>query len=192
MLCFSPAFVKTKILDGLKRLVSGLAALLVLYLLFALFLSVLHPRFFYHLLYPGAHVSGTVCLTVDGERVPLKAEDFTNQTGEDKFGRRLRVRPRADGSAKIAWRAGSYGSYNCSLRVPGLDEPIQLGVYQYNNWNVCRFELEILVDREAGTVEYRCHTRTLNEDAHFVDEMIPEESCHSSLDEPLRFAMLSV
>jgi hypothetical protein len=184
--------VKKKITEGLRRLVPGLAALLVLYLLFALFLTAIHPRFFYHLLYPGAHVSGTVCLTVDGARVPLRAEDFTNQTHEYMFGRRLRVRPRADGSAKITWRAGDYGPYACSLRVPGLDEPIHLEVYQYNNWNVCRFELEILVDREAGTVEYRCHTRTLNEDAHFVDEMIPEEYCHGRLDEPLRFAMLSV
>ena len=93
--------------EWLKRMGIALAALLILYLLFALSLTLVHPRFFYHLLYFGDHVSGTVRLVVDGETVPLDAEDFQNLTGERMWGHRLRVRSRIDGSVRIAYRAGS-------------------------------------------------------------------------------------
>ena len=178
--------------DWLKRMGIALGMLLALYLLFALLLTLIHPRFFYHLLYPGDHVSGTVRLVVDGETVPLDPEDFTDRTGEGMRGSRLRVRPRADGSVRIAYRAGDYGPYRVSLCSEALEQPLTLTVYQYNSWNVCRFELEILVDREAGTIEYRCQTRTLNEQAHFVEEHRPEDVYHDRLDEPRGFSILRV
>ena len=141
--------------DWLKRMGIALGMLLALYLLFALLLTLIHPRFFYHLLYPGDHVSGTVRLVVDGETVPLDPEDFTDRTGEGMRGSRLRVRPRADGSVRIAYRAGDYGPYRVSLCSEALEQPLTLTVYQYNSWNVCgddRVSLSNPDPQRAGTL----------------------------------------
>ena len=186
--------MKAFLFRALKKAGAILAGFLAFLFLTALFLSICSRPWYYRLLYFGDRVSGTVRLVVDGETVPLEKEDFQNLTAaEEKLGSKLKVRPQRDGGARVSFRAGSYGSYCFSLRIEGADEPLELTAYQYNWWNVCRFDLEIRVDRAAGTVEYSCNTRTLSEEGRFRTEYIPEEACRGSLeDRPLKFCMLSV
>ncbi|MBR5344054.1 MAG: hypothetical protein IK149_09170 [Oscillospiraceae bacterium] len=162
-------------------------AVVILLLLGSLYL--LSRPWYYRLGYFGARISGTVRVEMDGEVYDLRAEDFsTVKTG--RWEGRLSVREKADGSARVAIRAVDYGSYGFYLKLDGLEQPIWISSYQYNWWNVTRFELLIRVDSAAGTICFESAAEDLDEDGRWRQEP-HSETLDLSSDE-LVYCMVSV
>ena len=162
-------------------------AVVILLLLGSLYL--LSRPWYYRLGYFGRRVSGTVRVEVDGEPYDLRAEDFSI-VKKGLWGERMSVREKSDGSARVAIKAGDYGSYGFYLRLDGLEQPIRIMSYQYNWWNVTRFELLIRVDRAAGTIYIESAAEDLDESGRWRPEPHSETLDLSS--DKLDYFMVSV
>ena len=166
-----------------------LLIVVALLLLLELALFLLARPWYYRLGYFGRRVSGTVRVEVDGEPYDLRAEDFSI-VKKGLWGERMSVREKSDGSARVAIKAGDYGSYGFYLRLDGLEQPIRIMSYQYNWWNVTRFELLIRVDRAAGTIYIESAAEDLDESGRWRPE--PHSETLDLFSDKLDYFMVSV
>lgn len=132
-------------------------------------LCLLSRPWYYRLGYFGRRVSGTVRVEIDEKPYDLRAGDFS-LAEQGLQGERLSVSEEGDGSVRLAIKAGDYGGYGFYLKLDGLEQPIEVISYQYNWWNVTRFELLIRVDRAAGTISFESEAEDLDEDGRWRSE----------------------
>lgn len=130
----------------------GTAIVLTILLLFMIVLRFLTPGIYYRF-YFGDRIKGTVTVMIDGEpAVILKDSLSDSQT-------------RAEGNVlHISARANAYGSYPFSFSVEELpDITFHFYSFQFNWWNVTRFDLRYNVNTEERIVEYRAEHTELEE-----------------------------
>ncbi len=156
-------------MSWLKRAVPILLKAAAVLLFLIVLLCLLSRPWYYRLGYFGPRISGTVTVEMDGEVYALRAEDFSIQD-QPLSGNRLTVGENADGSAAVSLRAGDHGRYAFTLKLDGLDRPLLINCYQYNWWNVTRFELLIRIDRASGMVYFESAAEDLGEDGHWRSE----------------------
>lgn len=176
-------------MNKLKRIVLTLAKIALAGLLLLGILFAVSRPMYYRLGFFGKRISGTVRVEIDGAVYDLEAEDF-RIIPSVTIGNRLSVREQADGSARVAIKAGNYGKYAFSLQLEGLDRPIRIISYQFNWWNVTRFDLQIRVDRAAGTVSFESEAEVLDENGRWSSE--PHAATLNLSDERLEFRVVSV
>ena len=176
-------------MSRLSRLALTLAKIAVACLLLLGILFAAARPWYYRLGYFGGRVSGTVSVEMDGARYDLRAEDFSI-VKNGHWGERMSVREKPDGSARVAIKAGDYGSYGFYLRLEGLEQPIRIMSYQYNWWNVTRFELLIRVDRPAGKIYIESAAEDLDENGHWRSE--PHAETLDLSDQELTYLIVSV
>ena len=176
-------------MSRLSRFALTLAKIAVACLLLLGILFAAARPWYYRLGYFGRRVSGTVRVEVDGEPYDLRAEDFSI-VKKGLWGERMSVREKSDGSARVAIKAGDYGSYGFFLRLEGLEQPIRIGSYQYNWWNVTRIELLIRVDRAAGTIYIESAAEDLDESGRWRPE--PHSETLDLFSDKLDYFMVSV
>ena len=153
----------------LRRAARTLLKIAAVILLLLGLLCLLSRPWYYRLGYFGRRVSGTVRVEMDGEPYDLRAGDFSI-VKNGHSGERMSVREKADGSARVAIKAGDYGLYGFYLKLDGLEQPIKVMSYQYNWWNVTRFDLTIRIDRAAGTISFESAADDLAENGRWRSE----------------------
>lgn len=137
------------------------AALLLAGLVFLLF------RPLYYRFYPFDRITGTLRITVDGEEYALKAGDVTGRLDASEIA--VGFRNGADG-AEISIRGGEYGPYSLLIQVDGVSIPMEAVVYQSNWWNVVKFDLDISIDRAAGTITFTSSAKVVNAGSRRITE----------------------
>lgn len=130
--------------------------IIALFLAAAIFISgILYLFFkptFYHFLYPFDRITGTIHVTMDEEKYNLKSDDVIGQY-EFKDEINVKVSNDADG-LRTSIHGGEYGPYSLTIHINGLNDPIKAVIYQYNWWNVTKFNLDISIDSAAGTITF--------------------------------------
>ena len=107
---------------------------------------------FYHFLYPFDRITGTIHVTMNGEKYNLKSDDVTGQyESNDEIN--VKARKETDG-LNISVHGGEYGPYSLVIHIDGLNEPIQARIYQYNWWNVTSFNLDITIDSAEESIKF--------------------------------------
>ncbi len=125
-------------------------------LAFAVFVSgilyLFFKPFYYHFFYPFDRITGTIHVTMNGETYNLKSDDVSGQYDfEDEIN--VRVRKDADG-LRTAVHGGEYGPYSLIIHIDGLNAPLQAVIYQYDRWNVTKFNLDISIDSEEESITF--------------------------------------
>lgn len=138
-----------------------------------------------HRFYPFDRITGTVRVTVDGEKYDLKAGNVTGWHDEREEVE-VELRETADG-AKLSMHGGEYGPYVLVFHINGTDLPLEAVVYQYNWYNVTEFELDISIDTAAETV-------TFSSSAEVVTDSVTEEHTTTAAfsDDPRWHSIVSV
>ena len=113
-------------------------------------------RPFYYRLYTGDRIKGNISVTVDNEMINLNMADIHVC---DKWN--------VQGwNASVAVKGGEYGGYAIAVDIPEVERSVTVKCYQYNWWNVVRFDIEILVDTQENLVTYYGEYSTLEENGH--------------------------
>jgi len=119
----------------------------------------------YYRLYPWDRISGTVHVTIDGRAYELKPESFGGYIyGGDDVPKPMNINISNDGSAEIGIKGGGYGDYSTELRTASPEIMIGMGTFQFNWWNVERFDLYVDIDTVNGTVRYSGERSFIAED----------------------------
>ena len=135
-------------------------------------LRALLPSLYYRM-YLGDRITGTVTVSVDGEPYALQYRSVSADQS-NPIGGIPRIRLNGDGSARIMLRAGEYGGYGFLLTVDSVEAPLHICAYQYNWWNVVRFDLHVSVDIAAQTVTLESSAQTLRDNGKWRTETVCE------------------
>ena len=147
-----------------KKWLIGLGLVLSLVLLLGSCNYFFARPMYYRLFYPWDRVTGTVQVELDGEPAAFTVEGET-----------LRSPIRGEGSARISDHANDYDVYAYTIRIDGVEQPIELSLLKWN-WKVIRFDVRIIVDRSAGTVTYTGSVRETNDQGEFFERNVYEEA----------------
>ena len=96
---------------------------------------------YYRLFYFGDRITGTVSVMIDGEKYELKAIDLSASHDNEK-------------DMKIEFQNGADAAV----------------IYQYNWYNVSRFDLDVSIDHEAGTITMSSTAQVLSENGEWSQE----------------------
>ena len=151
-------------MSKLKKWLIGLGLVLSLVLLLGSCNYLFVRPMYYRLFYPWDRVTGTVQVELDGEPAAFTVEGET-----------LRSPIRGEGSARISDHANDYDVYAYTIRIDGVEQPIELSLLKWN-WKVIRFDVRIIVDRAAGTVTYTGSVRETNDQGEFFERNVYEEA----------------
>ena len=90
-----------------------------------------------------------------------------------------------NGALRVRIHGGDKASYGFTLEIDGVDQPIHIGTFHYNWWDVTQFDIAVSVDTQANTVTFRCAAKVIGSDG----EWIPVEDSETvSLSDPeIRF-----
>ncbi len=141
------------------KTVKIIATVAVVLLLAGISWIVLFPLYCRYL-FSSNRITGTIFVTVDGEKYDLKDGDVTGLYENSDIGVELSNMP--DG-ARVSTLGGDYGPYTLSIHIEGMDTPLTVVVYQYNWWNVTEFDLTVSVDTSAGKISIKSKAKVLNE-----------------------------
>ena len=144
MKAFKKSIIIIALILAVAVLVSG-----ILYLFF--------KPVFYHFLFPFDRITGTIHVTMNEEKYNLKKDDVIGQC-DFKDAINVKAREDADG-LKISIHGGEYGPYSLAIHIDGLNEPIIAVIYQYNWWNVSKFNLDISIDNAAETITFASNAK---------------------------------
>ena len=123
---------------------------------------------YYRVFYFGDRISGTASVTIDGEAYELKTDDISAIHGSSK---EIKARFRSEANAAaISIHGGEYGPYTLIVHIDGIDLPLEAVIYQYNWYNVSRFDLHITIDREAETITLSSTANVLSENGEWSTE----------------------
>ncbi|GFI55661.1 hypothetical protein IMSAG013_00711 [Clostridiales bacterium] len=145
-----------------KRLVIILAAFAAVITVCLAFFILYKPS--YYRLYADDRIKGEITVSIDGQSAQFDEErtrKYFNYEG-DFF--------TEDYTATISLKAGDYGPYDFSVYVVGLDQPLQLSVWQLNWWNVKTFRLDVSMDIAKRIAHITCFTTNISEDEHVYEE----------------------
>lgn len=155
-------------MSTVKKATKIIAVILAVILLLAgisyLFLKPLYYRFFYF----GDRITGTISVTIDGEKYDLKGSDlFATHDNEKDI--KIGFRNQEDAAA-ISIHGGEYGPYRLMIQIDGIDSPLEAVIYQYNWYNVSKFDLDISIDRAAETITFSSTAQVFNETGELSKE----------------------
>ena len=150
-----------------KRRIKIIAILLAAALLIGGITYFFFKPVYYRFFYLGDRIRGTVRVTVDGERYELKSSDVSAFFVEQKVD--FSFQDGEDGTA-LSIHAGEYGPYWLTIRVDGLDAPLEAMFYQYNWYNVSKYDLDIAIDSASETITFTSTAQVLNEVGKFRSE----------------------
>lgn len=141
-----------------------LAVILLLAGISYLFLKPLYYRLFYF----GDRITGTVSVMIDGEKYELKAIDLSAAHDNEKD-MKIEFQNGADAAA-ISVHGGEYGPYTLTFHIDGVEFPLEAVIYQYNWYNVSKFDLDVSIDHEAGTITMSSTAQVLSENGEWSQE----------------------
>lgn len=144
-------------MKAFKKSIKIIAVILAVALLVSGILYLFFKPVFYHFLYPFDRITGTIHVTMNGEKYQLKSNDVIGQC-DFKVEINVKARKDADG-LKTSIHGGKYGPYLLAIHIDGLDEPLKAVIYQYNWWNVTEFKLDISIDSAAETITFTSTAR---------------------------------
>ena len=139
-------------MKALKKSIIIIAVIFAVAVLASVILYFFFKPVFYHFLYPFDRITGIVHVTMDGEKYNLISDDVIGQY-EFKDEINVKVSNDADG-LRTSIHGGEYGPYSLTIYIDGYNDPIEVGIYQYNWWNVTKFDLDISIDSEAATITF--------------------------------------
>jgi hypothetical protein len=155
-------------MSAVKKATKIITVILAVILLFAgisyLFLKPLYYRFFYF----GDRITGTISVTTDGEKYDLKASDLS-ATHDNEKDIKIGFRNEADAAA-IAIHGGEYGPYTLMIHIDGIDFPLEAVIYQYNWYNISKFDLDVSIDHETETITFSSTAQVLSENGELDTE----------------------
>lgn len=155
-------------MSTVKKATKIIAVILAVILLLAgisyLFLKPLYYRFFYF----GDRITGTISVTIDGEKYDLKGSDlFATHDNEKDI--KIGFRNQEDAAA-ISIHGGEYGPYRLMIQIDGIDSPLEAVIYQYNWYNVSKFDLDVSIDHETETITFSSTAQVLSENGELDTE----------------------
>ncbi len=129
----------------------------------------------YYRVYPWDRITGTIHVTIDGEEYELKNSEITaSYTGHGKkVGNGYN---NSDDGTKVSMHGGDYGPYSFFIRIEEVDSLIEAVVYQYNSWNVTKFDLDISIDHTTDKITVTSTAQVLNEEAQWTTQERKTES----------------
>ena len=136
-------------------------------LLFVLICFLFFKPLYYRIFYPWNRITGTIGITIDGEKYDLKDGDVSGSHENADVGIGFK---KSGSGAKVSIRGGDYGPYTLMTNVEGLDKPLEVVIFQYNWWNVAEFDLSVAIDRAADNITFTSSAQVLNEDGKKVTE----------------------
>ena len=146
-----------------RQILKGTAATVLIFLVIGM-VVIYFCKPVYYRLYPWDRISGTVHVTMDGRAYELKPDSFGEYIYEGDAPKPMNISILNDGSAEIGIKGGGYGEYSTELRIASPEIRIGLGTFQFNWWNVERFDLYIDIDTVNGTVRYSGEKSFIAED----------------------------
>ena len=155
-------------MSAVKKATKIIAVILAVILLLAgisyLFLKPPYYRFFYL----GDRITGTISVTIDGEKYDLKAGDLSAIHG-NKEEIKIGFHKEADATA-ISIHAGEYGPYRLIIHIDGIEFPLEAVIYQYNWYNISKFDLDVSIDHETETITFSSTAQVLSENGELDTE----------------------
>ena len=137
-----------------------IGTILLICALFAI-LRAVFPAVFYRV-YPFARITGTVTVTVDGKPYSLHPHSISALEDSHRDTPHSSIKP--DGSARVRIHAGRYGMYGFCLTIDDVAQPIRITAYQFDWWNVTRFDLTVSVDTVSNSVTFYTETQEIDDD----------------------------
>ena len=136
-------------------------------------------------LYPFNRIKGNITVISDGNICHLDEDNFRFPKKGDRsfygFKGRGKVRIKND-TAKISFRGGKYGGYAVDIVGITDDKPITVCFYQYNWWNVQRFDMTVTVDTASGEVDFEADDVIAgNKDHYSITRNYKKEDCRINI-----------
>ena len=153
-------------MSAVKKATVIIAVLLAAVLLFAAISYLFFKPLFYRF-YPFDRITGTVCVTTDGEKTDLNEGDVTAFYDYEEIGIGFH---NAEDGAKISIHGGEYGSYTLKIKVDGVGSPLEAVIYQSNWWNVSKFNMDISIESAAKKITFTSNAEVLNEEGKWITE----------------------
>ncbi len=150
-----------------KRLVIILAVIVVLITAVVVYLGFcVGYKTIYYRMYRADRIKGEITVNIDGQSAQFdeaRTKECWNWNCEGDFSI-------TDRTAKVSLKAGDYGPYDFFVYVVGLDQPLQLSVWQLNWWNVKTFRLNISVDTVEKIAHITCFTTNIDEEGNVYED----------------------
>lgn len=164
-----------------KVFIIVLCAVIGVFLLICALFAILRAALptLYYRIYPFSRITGTVTVTVDGKPYSLHSDSISSV--EDSYRNTPHASVNADGSARVRIRGGDKDGYSFLLHIDGVEQPIRIGTFHFNWWDVTQFDLAVSVDTSADTVTFRCAAKVIGNDGEWIPV---EDSATLSLFDP--------
>lgn len=164
-----------------KVFIIVLCAVIGIFLLICALFAILRATLptLYYRIYPFSRITGTVTVTVDGKPYPLHSDSIS--AVEDSYRNTPHASINTDGSARVRIRGGDKASYGFLLHIEGVEQPINIGTFHYNWWDVTQFDLSVSVDTSTDTAAFRCTAKVIGNDGEWIPV---EDSATLSLSDP--------
>lgn len=153
-------------MSGAKKSIVIISIILAAVLLFVLISYLFFKPLFYRF-YPFDRITGTVCVTVDGEKSDLKSSDISGSYGDEEVG--VGFSSVEDG-AKISIHGGEYGAYTLKIKADAVVSPLEAVIYQSNWWSAAKFDLDISIDSASKKITFTSTAQVLNEEGKWITE----------------------
>ncbi len=148
-----------------KRLIIILAVIVVLITAVVVYLGFcVGYKTIYYRMYRADRIKGEITVNIDGHSAQFdeaRTREGWNCEGDFSL---------ADHEANVSLKAGDYGPYDFSVYIVGLDQPLQLSVWQLNWWNVKTFRLDISVDTVEKIAHITCFTTNIDEEGNVYED----------------------
>ena len=120
----------------------------------------------YYRIYPFNRITGTVTVIVDDKPYSLHSDSIS--AVEDSFRNTPHASANADGSVRVRIRGGDKDGYGFLLHIDGVEQPIRIGTFHYNWWDVTQFDLTVSVDTSTDTATFRCTAKVIGNDGDWI------------------------
>ncbi len=148
-----------------KRLIIILAMIVVLITAVVVYLGFcVGYKTIYYRMYRADRIKGEITVNIDGHSAQFdeaRTREGWNCEGDFFV---------TDNTAKVSLKAGDYGPYDFSVYAVGLDQSLQLSVWQLNWWNVKTFRLDISVDTVEKIAHITCFTTNIDEEGNVYED----------------------
>ncbi|MCI8472906.1 MAG: hypothetical protein HFE65_07375 [Clostridiales bacterium] len=148
-----------------KRLIIILAMIVVLITAVVVYLGFcVGYKTIYYRMYKEDRIKGEITVNIDGHSAQFdeaRTREGWNCEGDFFV---------TDNTAKVSLKAGDYGPYDFSVYAVGLDQSLQLSVWQLNWWNVKTFRLDISVDTVEKIAHITCFTTNIDEEGNVYED----------------------
>ena len=149
------------------KAVKIIAIIVAVVLLFGVLCYLFFKPMYYRIFYPWSRITGTINISIDGDKYDLKESDVSGMYENSGIGIKFR---KNDYGAKVSVRGGDYGQYKLIIDIESVGEPLEVVIFQYNWWNVAEFDLDISIDSASKEITFTSRAQVLDEDGNKITQ----------------------